>query len=123
MGQRSAASAAADDDHVVPIGHGINMPAAAKLQLTPRGWRQEDDKKGRYVGRAQPNPPRHSGRWVGRMTTLDLARGRFAPDSINHLAWPFPALLQSVRGDTACCYQVIRDRPDDKAFRERHSAH
>src|SRR5262245_7918674 len=93
MGQRSAAGAAADDDHVVPIGHGINMPAAAKLQLTPQGWRQEDVKKGRYVGRAQPDPPHQAGRWVGRMMTLDLALPQFAPDSINHLSWPFPRLV------------------------------
>src|SRR5215471_17275737 len=38
MGQRTAAGPGADDDDVVPIGHGVNMPAACELHITPHGW-------------------------------------------------------------------------------------
>src|SRR5258707_5176331 len=40
VGERSAAGTAAHDDDVVPIGHGVNMPAGRELRVTPRGWCQ-----------------------------------------------------------------------------------
>src|ERR1017187_8114489 len=47
VGQRSATRSAADDDHVIPIGHGLNMPADGELHITPRGWCQGDHEQER----------------------------------------------------------------------------
>src|SRR5215467_9035671 len=47
MRERAAAGTGPDDDHVVPIGHGLNMPSARKLHITQQGWCHGADRQER----------------------------------------------------------------------------